>query len=122
MSQIFPTFQVEKTSDDTSWKNWMSWRRVYELLARIINGNISFGNGTASDNINGGWFTVITPGAPNTDFTIVHNLQRVAVGYLIMTKSAACDVYTSPTVNPNPTTQIILRATTGTTTLSIFVL
>ena len=102
---------------------WQSFQRIYQLVASVINGNIEFGNATAGPgNISGSWITVTTPGTANTDFTVIHNLGRAAAGYLIMTKSAACDVYTSPTVNGSPLTQLILRATATGVTLTIFVI
>jgi len=104
-------------------KTWARFRRVYDLVQRAVNGNVEFGNPTSgSSNIRGNWVTVTTPGAPNTDFTVTHNLGRAAVGYIVMTKSAACDVYTSPTANPNPTTQLILRATAAGVNLTVFVI
>lgn len=104
-------------------KIWNRFRNVYNIIQKAMNGNIEFGNPTSGPaNINGVWVTVTTPGAANTDFTITHNLGRAAVGYIIMTKNAACDVYTSPTANPNPTTQLILRATGTTVALTIFVI
>jgi|SRR5579859_241622 len=106
-------------SDDV---NWFRLRRVWEQMARIVNGLLSFGDGTNSDNVSGVWSNVATPGAANTDFTITHNLQRAAVGYLVMAKDAACDVYTSPTVNADPLHTIILRATATGVNLRLFIL
>ena len=103
-------------------RNWIRLRRVWEQMARVVNGHVSFGDGTNSDNVDGVWAVVTTPGAANTDFTITHNLQRVAVGYLVMKKDATCDVYTSPTVNADPTHTIILRATATGVNLELFIL
>jgi len=102
---------------------WRKFRNVYNRIQTAVNGNIEFGNSTSgAGNIRGTWVTVATPGAANTDFTITHNLGKPATGYIVMTKNAACDVYTSPTANPNPTTQLILRATGSTVNLTIFVI
>lgn len=102
---------------------WLRLRQWIERTARIVNGNIDFGNPTSGpENIAGAWITVTTPGVANTDFTITHNLGRAAAGYLIMTKSAACDIYTSPTTNGSPTTQLILRANATGVSLTIFVI
>lgn len=101
---------------------WQSLQRIYQLVAKAINGNIEFGSPTAGPlNINGVWATPTTPGTPNTDFTITHNLGRQAVAYLICAKNAACDVYVSPSANPNPTTQLILRATVANVALTLFI-
>jgi hypothetical protein len=106
---------------DKKSKTWTKMRRLYELLAQAFNGNVEFGNPTSgSANIRGVWTTVTTPAAPNTDFIITHNLGRPCVGYLICTKNAACDIYTSATANLLPNTQIILDATVALVNLTIF--
>jgi hypothetical protein len=93
---------------------------LWQGLALLINGNITFGDGTIIDNINGTWFNITAPVAPNTDFTLNHNLNRIPAGYLVMEKDRACDVYTG-SVAPT-TTQITLRATVASAVLRIFVL
>lgn len=103
-------------------KWWQSLQRIFQLVTKAINGNIEFGNPTAGPvNINGVFANPTTPGAPNTDFTVTHNLGRNIGGYLIIGKNAACDIYTSPTANPNPTTQFIFRATVGTVNVFMFI-
>ena len=109
------------TEKETNTAGWRMLRRLWEQLARIVNGLISFGDGLKSDNIAGVWVAVTTPAA-NTDFTVTHNLKHVCVGYLVMTKSAACDVYTSPTANVDSTHTIILRATVNAVNLKMFLI
>lgn len=99
---------------------WKMVQRIYQLAARVINGNISFGDGVSPDNISGVWAAVVTPVAPNTDFVITHNLGRLPVGYLVMEKDAACDVYDG-TIAADITT-ITLKATGIGTALRIFIL
>lgn len=102
---------------------WQSLQKIYQQTAKAINGNVEFGNPTSGPaNIRGVWVAATTPAGANTDFTITHNLGRPAVGYILMTSDAACDIYTSPTANPNPNTQLILRDTGGTAHITIFVL
>lgn len=91
-----------------------SWRN----LTTLINNKIGFGDGVNKDNIDGIWVSVVTPGAPNTDFTVTHNLGRKAVGYLVMTKSAACDVYTGGVAGT--LSQFTLRATAAGVTINVF--
>src|ERR1700679_1392834 len=90
--------EAQTDKDDASQMSVQSFvymlQTLWQSLASIINGNISFGNGSQSDNINGIWSSVTTPGTPNTNFTITHNLGRVPVGYIVMSKTAACDVFT----------------------------
>jgi hypothetical protein len=96
-------------------------RQLWEQLAKIINGNIEFGSPLGgSINIDGVWNSATTPGVANTDFTVIHNLGRTVVNFAPATKSAACDVYLSPTANGSPSTQIILRATTTGVALTFF--
>ena len=94
-------------------------RSVYQNLVNVINGNLGFGDGTNSDNINGVWINVVAPVAPNTDFTLTHNLNRLPVGYWAMTKDRACDVYTGSI--PATKTQLTLRATVASAVLRLFV-
>jgi hypothetical protein len=95
----------------TAWKN---------LVSLVINGHIGFGDGSKSDNIDGVWVSISTPGSINTDFTVTHNLGRVPVGYLAMTKSAACDLYNGSIAWTS--TQMTLRATTAGVTINLFVI
>ena len=95
-------------------------RNVYQNLVTLINGNIGFGDGTTPDNISGNWINVVTPVAPNTDFTVNHNLQRLPVGYWIMQKDRACDVYTGSVAAT--TTQLTLRATVASAVLRLFII
>lgn len=94
--------------------------RAWQLMAQVINGQISFGNGSSSDNISGVWATVADTGAANTDFTITHNLGRVPVGYLTMTASIATDIYTGSVSATK--TQITLRSSTAHAAISLFIL
>ena len=94
-------------------------RKTYEQLARVVNGLLSFGDGTSRDNIDGNWITVTTPGTPNTDFIVNHNLNRIPVGYIVMSKNAACDIYTGSVAAT--ATQLTLRATVGAVLLKLFI-
>lgn len=96
------------------WMLQKSWRN----LTTLINGKLGFGDGVHADNIDGVWVSVVTPGVPNTDFLVTHNLGRKAVGYLPMTKSAACDLYTGSVAGTN--NQITLRATVAGVTINVF--
>lgn len=99
---------------------YKGFKRVWEQAARVINGGLSFGAGTTKDNIDGAWVTAVTPGAPNTDFVVTHNLGRIPVGYIVMSKSAACDVYTGSV--GATATQLTLRGTVAGVTVTLFIL
>jgi hypothetical protein len=94
--------------------------RAWQLLTTVINGQVSFGNGVASDNISGVWATVADTGAANTDFTITHNLGRIPVGYLVMTSSIATDIYTGSVAATK--TQITLRSSAAHAAITLFIL
>ena len=95
-------------------------KTVYQNFIQVLNGNIGFGDGTIPDNISGSWINVVAPVAPNTDFTVNHNLQRLPVGYWIMQKDRACDVYTGSVAAT--TTQLTLRATVASAVLRLFII
>lgn len=111
MAKAAATLEVREPQPTIAWqKEFVNMlRRIYERLARVVNGQISFGDGINADNIDGVWVSVTTPGVANTDFTITHNLSRVPVGYLPVTKSAATDIYTGSVAAT--ATQLTLRAT-----------
>lgn len=92
------------------------WMR--NLVTLVINGHIGFGDGTLRDNLDGAWATT-TFALANTDVTLTHNLGRVPVGYIVMTKSQAGDVYTGSIASTK--TQITLRCSVAGTTVSLFI-
>src|SRR5882762_11400739 len=94
-------------------------KTVYQNFIQVLNGNIGFGDGTIPDNISGSWINVVAPVAPNTDFTVNHNLGRLPVGYWPMQKDRACDVYTGSVVATK--TALTLRATVASAVLRLFV-
>jgi hypothetical protein len=95
-------------------------QKAWQQAGRIINGQLSFGDGLSPDNIAGRWVDVVTPGVVNTDFTVTHNLGRLPVGYWIMQKDKACDVYQGGIVST--LTQLTLKASVATATLKLFII
>ena len=98
--------------DTTLRSNW-------QKLQNVVNAHIGFGDGINADNIDGVWATVVTPLVANTDFTITHNLGRVPVGYIPMSKTAATDIYTGSV--SATTTTLTLRATGTGVTVNLFI-
>jgi len=94
-------------------------KKIYQNLTNVINGNLGFGDGTNADNINGVWSNVTAPGAPNTDFTITHNLGRIPVGYWVMQADRATDIYTGSVAATK--TQLTLRSSVASAVLRIFI-
>jgi hypothetical protein len=59
---------------------------------------------------------------PGVDVVVPHSLGRAPVGYLMVQANAPAAVYTSPTTNPSPTSQLILRSSaTGAVTADLLV-
>lgn len=121
MARIVPNLDfVALLPTKASLSNFLQMlRKVYTNLALTFNGKIGFGDGTNFDNISGTWANTTAPAAPNTDFTITHNLGRVPVGYWVMQKDRACDVYTGSVAAT--TTQLTLRATVASAVLRLFI-
>jgi hypothetical protein len=90
------------------------FRKLWEQMRAVVNNHISFGNPNdpeiqgGVDNVDGIWvsFTIATA---NTDLTLTHNLGRVPVGYIVMSKTAACDIFTGTVAAT--TTQITIQGT-----------
>jgi hypothetical protein len=95
-------------------------QQAWTALALAVNGNISFGNPTSGAvNISGAWvsFTVATA---NVDQTLTHNLGRIPAGYIVMSKSEACDVYNGSAASTQ--TQITLRGTVAGAIVELFII
>jgi hypothetical protein len=106
--------------DNMSLKRFVGMiRKIYQNLTFVINGNLGFGDGTNPDNVSGNWINTTCPVTPNTDFTVNHNLNRLPVGYWIMQKDRAVDIYTGSVAATN--TQITLRATVASAVVRLFV-
>jgi hypothetical protein len=59
------------------------------LLSMLLNGLLTFGDGTDSDNIQGKWQSVSTPSTPGLEFAVQHDLGVVPVGFLILVPPVA---------------------------------
>jgi hypothetical protein len=97
-------------------------QKVYRNLGFVVNGHISFGDGSNADNIDGVWVAITTGATPDTDFTVDHNLGRVPVGYSVARRALAVDVYDgSGGVGAWTNSQMILRATIPGISVLLFV-
>jgi hypothetical protein len=95
-------------------------QQAWTALALVVNQNISFGNPTSgADNISGAWVSFAVAAA-NVDQVLTHNLGRIPYGYICMSKSEACDVYTGSA--PATQTQITLRGTTTGAVVELFII
>ena len=125
MTQVPANTQFKQVSDTTEQANWTSLLRLYQTIARIINGGLGFGSGasaTSTDNINNAWANVTTPAVPNTDFVVTHNLGRAVAGYWLALKDRGVDIYTSPTANADPQHTFIFRATVASAVVRIILI
>lgn len=105
-------------------ENWLRrfiqlFSKQYERMASEINGHIGFGDVLSSENMDGVWVEFLTSTDVDTDFVVTHNLGRVPVGYLIMTKNKACIVYNGSVAWTN--TEMTLRATVADTMVRAFI-
>lgn len=65
-------------------------------ISRVVNGNIEFGNPKdGPNNIAGSWQTVLTPAAPDTEFTLVHNLGYIPTGIHVVSIDQPAIIYAS---------------------------
>ncbi len=107
-------------NDPPKLKQWaIMVRKLYEQLARVLNGLVSFGNGLARDNIDGEWAHVADTGAANADFTITHNMLRIPVGWILMNQTKAGVLYKGGV--GWTTTQITLKCSVANDDILIFI-
>ena len=115
MPHIVPSLELKDRQNEL----WNMMQRLYQQLARVINGGISFGNGTQTDNISGAWANISFPTA-NVDVTIMHNLGRVPAGWLLVSKNIACDLFLGTKV-PTTTTLTLQSSAVGAVVARIFI-
>lgn len=102
-----------------------SLTKAWQQLASVVNNNLSFGNPSLPlieggiDNIDGAWCAFNT-GAGGVDIVLTHNLLRLPVGYIVMSLSGACSIYTG--VGAWTDTTITLRGSVGGVTGYVFVI
>ena len=93
-------------------------------LVRKVNRRISFGDGVdgyRAGNLDAQYVDVATtPGVADTEFTVVHGLQRVPVGYIVVRKDKACDVYDS-SIGSWTDSLMFLKCTVATATVKLIV-
>lgn len=96
-------------------------RKLYEQLARIVNGQISFGDSlnSISDNIAGTWVSTTTPAVANTDFTVVHNLGRLPSGWIVAMQDKAASIYLGTL--PSTETELTLKCSVASVAVRLFI-
>jgi hypothetical protein len=105
------------------WHDQAVVTKTLQRVYKILRGNISYGSLTVGDknqNLDGypvKNFAIVA--AINTEFAVSHGLNRVPVGFHVVTKSGAGDVYQSTTAWTS--TQIFLKCTTTGINVSLFI-
>jgi hypothetical protein len=100
-------------------------RRLEQDLSQLFlfsQGRVRFGTGTDGDrgeNISGE-FQVVTSSTADTEFTVAHGLGATPIGFLVLRTDKGGVVYDSGTAWND--TNIYLKCTTATTTLTLFLL
>lgn len=115
-SNLQTTLGATEPQDGNPWLKtfYNILNRLWQSLALIINGNISFGNGIDKANIDGIWKTAVSVAG---NFTVVHNLGRQPVGYL-MVKS---DAFENLKFVSSTTTQLVLAGQNGGANILLFI-
>lgn len=96
-------------------------RKIYEQAARIINGQLSFGdsNNSISDNIAGTWVKTTTPAGANTNFTVTHNLGYLPNGWIVAMQDKAASIYLGSI--PATLTELTLKCSVASVAVRLFI-
>lgn len=100
---------------------YTSMQRIWQQMSQIVNSRLSMGGplNPIGNNIAGVWLAFVMA-APGTDLVLTHNLGYLPNGFIVMQKSAACDIFNG--VGAWTKTTITLRGTVGGVTGWVFVL
>lgn len=98
-------------------------RNFHQDVAKALNGGMSLGELTSDGlqpvNIDGVFVTVTSGGVADTEFTVVHNLGRVPIGFDIKRRNKAGILYDGPTAWTE--TKIFLKANVISLTTTLFI-
>lgn len=109
------------TKDSQEQGSLFQWLRSFiSELAAAVNGNISFGDGTDTDNVFGQWVTVADTGAANTEFAVAHTLGAVPPGFILMVPPASGYVYKGS--SSWTTSNVYLKCSAANQAITVFVL
>lgn len=94
------------------WHDTNHVTKTLQRVYKILRGNISFGStfdpADKSRNIDAYPATAKTPAVAATEFAIIHGLNRVPIGFHLVSKDGQTDVWNSTT--PWTTSTIFLKA------------
>lgn len=101
----------------SGFKSFQDVEIAIQILISVLNGNLSLGNGINSSlagNLSAQYID-FTFAAANTEYEIPWSLARVAVGYDVVRRSAACHIYDSNSGAWSPTALLLKSDTAGVT-------
>lgn len=106
------TIDLTNITDPTEFITYCS--QMVGLLVDAVNGGLDFDQNLNTESVS----VVFT--AANVDVKVPHQLNKSIVKYIVTSKTAACDVYTSP-ASAFTSSNIFLRGTApATVTLELF--
>lgn len=118
----FTPFATGRFSDLQQWAASFTTalQRLLAILGTLLNGQISFGDGSSTDNIKGEWNSFTSHASGGTETAIPHTLGVIPTGFLLTTPP------TSGTVNKGTTpwtsTHIYLTFSASAQAATIFIL
>jgi hypothetical protein len=118
MPLVDTTIQLDTPPEDDNGK-WLVkfykvFNRLWQSMSFVLNGNVSFGDGTSTDNIQGVWATALTVIG---NFTVTHNLGKIPVGYFI----AGSDAFENIKFVSSTTTTITFAGQNGGANIRLFI-
>lgn len=125
--------KASKTSSYVSSKetNPEKWARDVDndlnSIFLVLSGRVRFGpnNSTINmgENIQGQFVTYTTNATPNTEDTIPHNLDSIPIGYIVVSKDKAGDVFQKQnTGTPWTSSFLYLKCTVASVSVTLFLL
>lgn len=99
--------------------NMRDQRNMWQLLVRVINGKLGFGDGIHKSNIDGNWVQYQTAASPNSIDTVPHGLKRKPAGYMVMAIDKPGVVYMDA---PADTVNLYLKCSAGSAVIRLFVI
>ena len=95
-------------------------QRHLDSLSRVINGRISFGDGTNADNIFGHFADVTADATPDVEFSVTHTTGKVPGGFIVLSQDRAGSLYKGGTAWTSNT--IYLKCSVASLQARIFVI
>jgi hypothetical protein len=124
VQQNVPVSTVPSDDELSSLHGWaagfsLDIRNALFRIARAINGSLTFGDGTQTDNIRGEWVTLTTDGTPGAENAITHSLGATPPGFLILKPPASGVINTGATAWTSTTIYVTCTAASQEVTLFI---